>query len=255
MERPLLAVILGTFTLRLATGLTGAMLVYYYAVFPEYGGEPVTAFEVGRPGRAVLRLRARPVAAVRRPVGPDRPPPGHAHRTGVRRRSPSSSPRSPSSLPVIGVTRLLEGASTAASVPSILGFIAFATAADELLRGKAVARFEAATLAGLMAGFVARRRPVRGAGADRVHRQRARLPAVVRDLQVRRAAARGAGAGRPRARPRGGPAPLPGGSSRAATSGCSRRPGSPSTRRSACSRARRCSSSSGSRTRSSRTRR
>ncbi|HEU0245372.1 MAG TPA: MFS transporter, partial [Candidatus Limnocylindrales bacterium] len=43
---------------------------------------------------------------------------------------------------------------TAASVPSILGFIAFATAADELMRGKAVARFEAATLAGLMAGFV-----------------------------------------------------------------------------------------------------
>ncbi len=58
------------------------------------------------------------------------------------------------SLPVIGFTRLLEGASTAASVPSILGFIAFATAADELLRGKAVARFEAATLAGLMVGFV-----------------------------------------------------------------------------------------------------
>ena len=58
------------------------------------------------------------------------------------------------SLPVIGFTRLLEGASTAASVPSILGFIAFATAADELLRGRAVARFEAATLAGLMVGFV-----------------------------------------------------------------------------------------------------
>ena len=58
------------------------------------------------------------------------------------------------SLPVIGFTRLLEGASTAASVPSILGFIAFATAADEILRGKAVARFEAATLAGLMVGFV-----------------------------------------------------------------------------------------------------
>ena len=58
------------------------------------------------------------------------------------------------SLPVIAFTRLLEGASTAASVPSILGFIAFATAADELLRGKAVARFEAATLAGLMLGFV-----------------------------------------------------------------------------------------------------
>ena len=53
------------------------------------------------------------------------------------------------SLPVLGATRLLEGASTAASVPSILGFIALATAGSELLRGKAAARFEGATLAGL----------------------------------------------------------------------------------------------------------
>jgi MFS family permease len=58
------------------------------------------------------------------------------------------------SLPLLGGTRLLEGLATAASVPSILGFIAFATAEDELHRGRAVARFEAATLAGLMAGFV-----------------------------------------------------------------------------------------------------
>jgi len=55
---------------------------------------------------------------------------------------------------VLGFTRILEGGSTAASVPSILGFIAFATAGNELMRGKAVARFEAATLAGLMFGFV-----------------------------------------------------------------------------------------------------
>jgi MFS family permease len=57
------------------------------------------------------------------------------------------------SLVVLGLTRLLEGASTAASVPSILGFIAMATAGDELLRGKASARFEGATLLGLGAGF------------------------------------------------------------------------------------------------------
>ena len=58
------------------------------------------------------------------------------------------------SLPLLGVTRLLEGASTAASVPSILGFIALATAGNELLRGKAAARFEGATLAGLGVGFI-----------------------------------------------------------------------------------------------------
>ena len=56
-------------------------------------------------------------------------------------------------LALLGGTRLLEGAATASSVPSILGFIAVATAMDEGLRGKASARFEAATLAGLLAGF------------------------------------------------------------------------------------------------------
>ena len=52
-------------------------------------------------------------------------------------------------------------------MPSILGFIAFATAADELLRGKAVARFEAATLAGLMVGFVVGGLLFDGVRADR----------------------------------------------------------------------------------------
>ncbi len=55
---------------------------------------------------------------------------------------------------VLGFTRVLEGASTAASVPSILGFIAMATAHDQLLRGRASARFEGATLAGLGVGLV-----------------------------------------------------------------------------------------------------
>jgi MFS family permease len=55
-------------------------------------------------------------------------------------------------LPLLGATRFLEGASTAASVPSILGFIAVVTAGNEVLRGKAAARFEGATLAGLGAG-------------------------------------------------------------------------------------------------------
>src|SRR3989337_3609319 len=61
------------------------------------------------------------------------------------------------SLVVLGVTRVLEGASTAASIPSILGYIAMVTAGDELLRAKAAARFEGATLLGLGAGFGAAR--------------------------------------------------------------------------------------------------
>jgi MFS family permease len=59
------------------------------------------------------------------------------------------------SLPLLGLTRLLEGAAGAASIPSILGYIAHATTGDEPLRGRTVARFEAATLAGLGAGVVA----------------------------------------------------------------------------------------------------
>ncbi len=153
MARPVLAVIFGTFTLRLATGITGAMLIYYYAVFPDYGGVPVDARTVGVLGALfyATELFLSPVFGV------------ISDRVGHRRMmlvGPAFGAVAviitafTVSLPVIGFTRLLEGGSTAASVPSILGFIAFATAADEVLRGKAVARFEAATLAGLMVGFV-----------------------------------------------------------------------------------------------------
>ncbi len=57
-------------------------------------------------------------------------------------------------LVILAATRVLEGASSAASVPSILGYIAMATAGDEVLRGKTSARFEAATLAGLGLGAI-----------------------------------------------------------------------------------------------------
>lgn len=153
MARPILAVIFGTFTLRLATGVTGAMLIYYLAVLPRYGGETVSAWEIGVLGALFYasELVLSPIFGVL------------SDRVGHRRImlvGPAFGAVAviitafAVSLPVIGFTRLLEGASTAASVPSILGFIAFATASDELLRGKAVARFEAATLAGLLLGFV-----------------------------------------------------------------------------------------------------
>ena len=145
--------IFGTFTLRLATGITGSMLVYYFAAFPAHGLEPVTPLQVGIMGALFYasELIGSPIFGVL------------SDRLGHRKVmlvGPTFGAIAvvitafSVSLPVIGFTRLLEGASTAASVPSILGFIAFATAADELMRGKAVARFEAATLAGLMAGFV-----------------------------------------------------------------------------------------------------
>jgi MFS family permease len=54
-------------------------------------------------------------------------------------------------VPVLFVTRLLEGSSTAASIPSTLGFIAAETAHDERLRGRVVSLFELVSLGGMLA--------------------------------------------------------------------------------------------------------
>ena len=146
------AVLGGTFTLRFSTGLTGAMLGVYLAKLPEHGGPHVTSSTAALLASAFFlsELVLSPVFGVLS----DRL--GH-HRvmlfgpgfgavavilTGLT-----------TNLGILGGTRLLEGASTAASVPSILGYIAAATASSEILRGKAAARFEGATLAGLGVGF------------------------------------------------------------------------------------------------------
>jgi MFS family permease len=153
MARPLFAVILGTFTLRLSTGLTGAALVYYLDVLDVYGGPTVDAFTLAM--FVALFYAAELIGSPLFGVLSDRL--GHRR---VMLFGPAFGAVAvvitafTVSLPLLGFTRVLEGSSTAASVPSILGFIAFATAGDEALRGRATARFEAATLAGLMAGFV-----------------------------------------------------------------------------------------------------
>ena len=54
-------------------------------------------------------------------------------------------------MPVLFVTRLLEGGSTAASIPSTLGFMAAETADDENLRGRVIAMFEFVSLGGMLA--------------------------------------------------------------------------------------------------------
>jgi len=153
MERSLRFVLFGTFTLRFSTGLTGAMLGLYLADLPAHGGPEVDSVVVGVYAAIfyVTELVLSPIFGILS----DRF--GH-HRimlygpifggiavilTGLT-----------TNLPLLGATRTLEGASTAASVPSILGFIALATAGNEVLRGKAAARFEGATLAGLGVGFI-----------------------------------------------------------------------------------------------------
>ncbi len=153
MERSLRFVLFGTFTLRFSTGLTGAMLGLYLANLPAHGGPEVDAKVVGL--YAAIFYLSELVLSPIFGILSDRL--GH-HRvmlwgpifggiavvlTGLT-----------TSLPILGATRMLEGASTAASVPSILGFVALATAGNEVLRGKASARFEGATLAGLGVGFI-----------------------------------------------------------------------------------------------------
>ena len=160
MNRSLNAVLLGTFTLRFSTGLTGALLAYYLADLPDHGGPEVEPIVVGLFSAAFFAAEL-----VLSPVfGP------LADRWGYHRVMQfgplfggiavvlTGLPAEwfPTAyLVLLGLTRVLEGASTAASVPSILGYIAIATAFDEQVRGKAVARFEAATLAGIGGGLVA----------------------------------------------------------------------------------------------------
>jgi MFS family permease len=154
MRRSLTAVLFGTFTLRFSTGLTGALLVYYLAELEGFGADRVTAFEVGILTAAfyVAELVLSPVFGML------------SDRIGSRRvmqYGPMFGAVAvvmtalTTDLFLLGITRWLEGAAAAASIPSILGFIAVATSHDEELRGRVVARFEAATLAGLGLGLVA----------------------------------------------------------------------------------------------------
>lgn len=149
-----MAVLFGTFTLRFSTGLTGALLAYYLADLPKHGGEPVQPIVVGLFSAAFFAAEL-----VLSPVfGP------LADRWGYHRVMQFGPlfggvavilTGLTTNLGLLGGTRVLEGASTAASVPSILGYIAIGTAMNEQLRGKVVARFEAATLAGIGGGLVA----------------------------------------------------------------------------------------------------
>ena len=155
MDRSLWSVLAGTFTLRFSTGLTGAMLATYLAKLPEYYPEaaPVDALTVGL--MAATFYLAELVLSPFFGVLSDRL--GH-HR--VMLWGPLFGAVAvvmtalTGNLVILGVTRWLEGASTAASIPSILGYIAIATAGSEALRGRAAARFEAATLAGIGMGFI-----------------------------------------------------------------------------------------------------
>jgi len=155
MDRSLWSVLVGTFTLRFSTGLTGAMLATYLAKLPTYHPEApaIDAITVGV--FAATFYLAELVLSPFFGILSDRL--GH-HR--VMLWGPLFGAVAvvmtalTGNLVLLGSTRLLEGSSTAASIPSILGYIAIATAGNEALRGRAASRFEAATLAGLGLGFI-----------------------------------------------------------------------------------------------------
>jgi MFS family permease len=170
VDRSIVAVLFGTFTLRFSTGLTGAMLAFYLADLPAHHGLPLDVLLdllLGPSGSertvvtplmfGVLTALFYATELVASPVfGLLSDKLGH-HR--VMQHGPVFGAVAvvltalTTNLPLLGFTRVLEGAATAASVPSILGFIAMATASDVALRGRVAARFEMATIAGIGAGI------------------------------------------------------------------------------------------------------
>ena len=197
MDRSLRAVLLGTFTLRFSTGLTGSMLAFYLAHLHEHGGPEVDGAVVGL--YAALFYLAELVLSPLFGILSDRI--GH-HR--VMLYGPVFGAVAvlltavTTNLVLLGGTRILEGASGAASVPSILGFIAMATAGNEVLRGQ-----DLGPLRGGHPGRPGRRRHRRGqAVRDRraggVPLQRGAVRRLVPHLPVRRVRSGGREGGRGR---------------------------------------------------------
>jgi MFS family permease len=164
LKRSVQFVLLGTFTLRFSTGLAGGLLALFLARLPENGGPHVLPIVAGIVGATYFaaELTLSPIFGVL------------ADRLGAHRVmqwgpifgvvAVLMRGVTPAAVEIgilvavwifiwLGITRFLEGAAAGSSIPSILGYIALATSGDEQVRGRAVSRFEAATLAGLGVGL------------------------------------------------------------------------------------------------------
>jgi MFS family permease len=148
MNRSIGSMLMATFVLRVSTAITGGMLVFlvddltrargngpgaislltggFYAT--ELTGAIVFGVLADRYGRKTIMLLGPLFGSIA------------VFMTGMT-----------THIPVLFVTRLLEGSSTAASIPSTLGFIAAETADDEKLRGRVVSLFEFVSLGGMLA--------------------------------------------------------------------------------------------------------
>jgi len=143
------SLLLGTLTLRTATGTTGALLIVWNKHLNSTGAVSITPVDLATITLAfyVTELIGSPIFGIiadrvgRKPVMLLGPLFGLA----AVLLTPFAA-----TIPLLICTRLLEGSSTAASVPSILSYVAANTSHDEKLRGRVVTLFEVATLGGLL---------------------------------------------------------------------------------------------------------
>ena len=149
MTASMRSLLLGTLTLRTATGTTGALLIVWNKHLNTTGAVSITPVDLATITLAfyVTELIGSPIFGIiadrvgRKPVMLLGPLFGLA----AVLLTPFAA-----TIPLLIGTRLLEGASTAASVPSILSYVAASTSHDEKLRGRVVTLFEVATLGGLL---------------------------------------------------------------------------------------------------------
>ena len=148
------AVLGATLLMRVSSGVTAGLVVYYLADLPRYGGPSVDPLVVGVLTAGFFLselLLSAPFGILgdrmgHRPVMLAGPLFGAAAAIWAG---------TTTDLLVIGVTRLLHGASSAASIPSTLAYLARDTSGDEGWRGRVVARFQLVSLVGLGGGLVA----------------------------------------------------------------------------------------------------
>jgi MFS family permease len=148
MNRSISSMLLATFVLRVSTSITGGMLLFLVADMTKGDGSGPRVISFLSSGFYTTELTGAIVFGVladrygRKVIMLLGPLFG-----GVAVAMTALTTH----VPILFVTRLLEGGSTAASIPSTLGFIAAETAHDEKLRGRVVSQFELVSLGGMLA--------------------------------------------------------------------------------------------------------
>jgi MFS family permease len=148
MNRSISSMLLATFVLRVSTSITGGMLLFLVADMTKGDGSGPRVISFLSSGFYTTELTGAIVFGVladrygRKVIMLLGPLFG-----GVAVAMTALTTH----VPILFVTRLLEGGSTAASIPSTLGFIAAETADDERLRGRVVSQFELVSLGGMLA--------------------------------------------------------------------------------------------------------